>query len=227
MQYGADERRSKYVKLWINKEKWQDQFSKIPRVLQNKALAEMDAAYLARGWRANESGKDKDGNIWISVSPTEHRDAQAYRNFALSVHADAVDVESSDVKNIFGNNPAALGIARTIQQGGAEAAALNLIAISDAEDGIDEFADRLHQVARLTVNGGSIDLSDENVGAIETDLMEQGFLQADDVIAQNRWLERDAEKPLGSDYSREDFENEVFEQNLQDAADFGGDDGNW
>jgi hypothetical protein len=190
--------------MYPDPEKWAERLKNVPAPLRNKALNELDAAYLQQGFKARSNGKDANGN-YIDVDIKPGTELKQVYEFLQSTDTAAVTVEPVDVERIWGKSAGTLAMRRAIEINGAASQGLELI----APDGL---ADALTNAGSVGVAWEGLSMDDEAAEKfILGDLVSNGLLDAKDAEAWEEKPQRDSSERYSFDDMGEfapDFEVE-------------------
>jgi hypothetical protein len=165
------------MRIYPDPQKWADKINSVPMPLRAKALNELDAAYLARGFKARGNGKDANGN-WIDVDIKPGTDLAKVYEFLQTTDAAAITLEPEDIERMWGKNPVSLGIRRHLEINGTKEFEL-------LEP--DQLADALTHARYRSY--GSADPDETAMQFATDDLVAAGFLDERETAAVDAWLE--------------------------------------
>lgn len=193
------------MRIYPDPQKWAERISKVPMPLRNKALKELDGLYEQKGFRALRNGKDAHGT-YVDVDVKPGTSLADVHSFLQDFDAAAVTIEPLDLPRVLGKNLMSLSMQRHAEIVG-QPEELTLIEP-------DSLADGLAALRMKAVNAaGTEPITAEQEEFILTDLVNEGILTAEEVAAQDKWLETPADHiglKQGS-YGASEFDNDMGE----------------
>lgn len=172
------------MRIYPDPEKWQEKLSKVPLPLRNKALLELDAVYLERGFKPRGNfSKDANGT-YCDIDIRPGTTLQQVHDFLGDFSVAAVTVEPEDIEKIWGKNPVSLGVRRYLEIVGSQEGGVQLLEP-------DNLADAL--VTARQRSWGNPNGDESGHGLITDDLVMNGMLDFKEENATDKWLEAQPE----------------------------------
>ena len=169
------------MRIYPDGEKWSARMKDIAAPLRQKELDKLDGEYLKRGFRAVGNGRDRNG-AYINVEIRPGTDLKRVYEFLNTVDAGAVTLDAWDVPSFLGKGLTSLALKRFMETEGTP----ECVTLIEP----DQLADGIADLRRQATNAqGAEELTDEQRQFITDDLVNEGILTAEEVTAQDAWLE--------------------------------------